>query len=79
MCLGIPMRLINIENNLMATAETMGVKRTISIQLVPNVKVGDDVLVHAGFAIEKIDPAEAAERITLLKTLLEERFDEQTG
>ncbi|MEW5784223.1 MAG: HypC/HybG/HupF family hydrogenase formation chaperone [Bacillota bacterium] len=72
MCLGIPMRLSSIENNLMATAETMGVKRTISIQMVPGARVGDHVLVHAGFAIERIDPAEAAERIELLKTLLEE-------
>lgn len=73
MCLGIPMIVSSIENNMMATAETMGVKRTISIQLVPDARVGDHVLVHVGFAIEKIDPAEAAERVELLKTMLEER------
>lgn len=72
MCLGIPMRIQRIESGLMANAETMGVKRAISIQLVPEVKAGDYVLVHAGFAIEIIDPVEAAERISLLESLLEE-------
>lgn len=72
MCLGIPMLIQRIESDLMANAETMGVKRAISIQLVPEVKAGDYVLVHAGFAIEIIDPVEAAERIRLLESLLEE-------
>ena len=72
MCLGIPMIIKRVESSLMAEAETMGVKRTVSVQLIPGVQAGDHVLVHAGFAIEIIDPAEAAERIELIKSMLEE-------
>ena len=72
MCLGIPMIIKRFESNLITEAEVMGVKRTISVQLIPGVKVGDHVLVHAGFAIEIIDPAEAAERIELIQSVLEE-------
>ena len=72
MCLGIPMIVKHVESNQMAEAEAMGVKRTISVQLVPGVQAGDHVLVHAGFAIEIIDPLEAAERIELLKSMLKE-------
>ena len=72
MCLGIPMVIKRVETNQMAEAEAMGVKRTISVQLVPDVEAGDHVLVHAGYAIEIIDPAEAAARIELLQSMLEE-------
>ena len=66
--------VINIINqDMTATAETMGVKRTISLRLVPDAKPGDHVLVHAGFAIEKMDSAEAAETISLLESMLKER------
>lgn len=70
MCLGIPMKVVEIEKNLKAYAETMGVKRPISIRLVPEVKPGDFVLVHAGFAMEKIDPVEARQRIELFEKML---------
>jgi hydrogenase expression/formation protein HypC len=72
MCLGIPMRLQHIEDGITATAETAGIERAIGIQLVPEAKAGDYVLVHAGFAIEIIDPVEAMERIRLLESFLEE-------
>ncbi|RJX25132.1 MAG: HypC/HybG/HupF family hydrogenase formation chaperone [Dethiobacter sp.] len=70
MCLGIPMRVTEIEKNFKAYAETMGVKRPISIKLVPETKPGDFVLVHAGFAMEKIDPVEARKRIELFEKML---------
>lgn len=72
MCLGIPMQVNKIESHNMAKAETMGIKRSISVQLVPDVKVGDYVLVHAGFAIEIINPGEAEARIDVLKDLIGE-------
>lgn len=71
MCLGVPMQVKFVGSNQMAEAEAMGVKRTISVQLVPGVQVGDHVLVHAGYAIEIIDPLEAASRIKLLQSMLE--------
>jgi hydrogenase expression/formation protein HypC len=67
MCLGIPMRLLELSNNQMGRAETLGVSRNISLRLVPDAQVGDYLLVHAGFAIEKIDTEEAAEILTIFQ------------
>ena len=75
MCLGIPMVVERIEKNLMAVAEAMGVKRNVSIVLVPDVQPGEHVLVHAGFAMEKIDKEEAEERMEILQSLLKETDD----
>jgi hydrogenase expression/formation protein HypC len=44
-----------------------GVKRSVDVRLVPGVKAGDYILVHAGFGIEKIDKKEAAKTLKLLK------------
>lgn len=67
MCLGIPMRLLEIDSNQMGLAETLGVSRRISLRLVPDAQVGDYLLVHAGFAIEKIDTEVAAEILSVLQ------------
>jgi hydrogenase expression/formation protein HypC len=60
------MRVVEIDGE-MAVAEITGVKRTISLQLVDDVKLGDYVIVHAGFAIQVLDEAEALETIRLLQ------------
>jgi len=54
MCLGIPMKVLNIEGE-RAIAEIGGAEKEISIALVDDLKVGDYVIVHAGFAIENLD------------------------
>jgi hydrogenase nickel insertion protein HypA len=55
MCLAIPSRIINIDN-LFATIDVFGARKTVSLMLMPEEpRVGDYVLVHAGFAIQKID------------------------
>ena len=55
MCLAVPAKIVGI-NNLMATIDVYGARREVSIMLLPDEpKVGDYVLVHAGFAIQKID------------------------
>lgn len=72
MCLGIPMVVERIDKNFMAVAEAMGVKRNVSIMLVPDVQPGEHVLVHAGFAMEIIAREEAAERIEILQSMLKE-------
>lgn len=61
MCVGVPMRLIEI-NYPFAVAEAKGVKRNVGLQLLleDDIKIGDYVIVHVGFAIEKIDREEAA-------------------
>jgi hydrogenase expression/formation protein HypC len=66
MCLAIPSKITQIENN-MATIDVDGVKRTASLLLLENAGIGDYVIVHAGFAIHKIDEVTAMETLKLLK------------
>ncbi len=62
MCVGIPMKVIEI-NYPSGIAEAKGVKRGIGLQLLPEteIKIGDFVIVHVGFAIEKLDKKQADE------------------
>ena len=66
MCLAIPSKITQIENN-MATIDVDGVKRKASLLLLENAGIGDYVIVHAGFAIHKIDETVALETLKLLK------------
>jgi len=66
MCLAIPSKIVKIENN-MATIDVDGVKREASLLLLEDAKVGEYVIVHAGFAINKIDEVAAMETLNLLK------------
>lgn len=66
MCLAIPAKIIRIEDN-MATIDVAGVIRKASLMLLENVCIGDYVIVHAGFAIQRIDEAAALESIDLLR------------
>ena len=66
MCLAIPSKVTHIENG-MATIDVDGVQRSASLMLLDDVNVGDYVIVHAGFAIQKLDEAAAAESIRLLR------------
>lgn len=54
MCLAVPAKIITVDN-IHAWTETMGVGQKVNIQLIDSPMVGDYILVHAGFAIEKID------------------------
>jgi hydrogenase expression/formation protein HypC len=58
MCLAIPAIIKKINKNI-AEIESMGVTKDVEISLVPEVKVGDYVIIHAGFAIQIIDKEEA--------------------
>lgn len=69
MCLAIPSQVAELQANGMAEIDIMGVKRIISLDLTPDAKVGDWVLVHAGFSINIIDEETANETLDLLKTL----------
>ena len=66
MCLAIPSKITRIENN-MATIDVDGVQREVSLLLLEDAGVGDYVIVHAGFAIQKIDEAAALETLQFLK------------
>ncbi len=69
MCLGIPGKVLSIKDE-MAEVDFGGVKRTVSLLLCPEVKVGDYVLVHVGFAITKLEEEEAKETLKLLEEYL---------
>jgi len=68
MCLAIPMRIVSIEGD-EAEAELGEVVRRVSIALTPEVKVGEYVLLHTGYAIGVIDETEAKETLTLLEEI----------
>jgi hydrogenase expression/formation protein HypC len=71
MCLAIPSEIVEIDG-LIATIDVMGVKRQISLMLLPEeVGVGDYVLVHAGFAIQKVQKEVALDSLKLLKEVAE--------
>ena len=66
MCLAIPARVVTIGEHRMAQVDIMGVTRKVSLDLVPDANAEDFVLVHAGFAIQVIDEADAKETLDLL-------------
>ena len=68
MCLGIPAKIIKIDENL-GIVEIDGIRRQASFELIENPKVGEYVILHAGFAIQKIDEKEAKETLNLLSSL----------
>ena len=68
MCLGVPMKLIK-NKGITGVAELGGLEREVGLQLLESVKVGDYVIVHAGYAIQKLDEKEAVETIALLKAV----------
>ncbi|KPK32871.1 MAG: hydrogenase assembly protein HypC [Nitrospira bacterium SG8_35_1] len=72
MCVGVPMQIIEI-NYPLGVAEAKGVKRDIGLQLLPegDIQLGDHVVVHVGFAIEKIDKERSDEIWQGLNELLE--------
>jgi hydrogenase expression/formation protein HypC len=70
MCLAVPAKIIEIQQNV-AKVDVGGFLREISIDLCPDVSVGEYVLVHTGFAIQKVDEKEAEETLELLKKMAE--------
>ncbi|MDD6729478.1 HypC/HybG/HupF family hydrogenase formation chaperone [Hugonella massiliensis] len=67
MCLAIPAQITELKDNNMVEVNILGATREASIDLTPTAKVGDYVLVHAGFAIEVVDPEFAEETLELVK------------
>lgn len=66
MCLAIPSKIVEI-NNFTAVIDVDGVRREASLLLLEDASVGDYVIVHAGFAIHKIDEDAAIETLKLLR------------
>jgi hydrogenase expression/formation protein HypC len=68
MCLAIPAKIVALKDN-MATVDMDGTRREASLLLLENPALGDYVIIHAGFAIHKIDEAEAMESLRVLRQL----------
>jgi len=69
MCLGVPMRIVSIDGET-AICEIDRVKREASLMMIEDARVGDFVLIHAGFAMEKLDQADAEATLQLFRELL---------
>lgn len=65
MCLAIPMQIKSINGDF-AEAASGSLRKAVNIQMLSAVKPGDYVMVHAGFAIEKINPQKAEETLRLI-------------
>jgi hydrogenase expression/formation protein HypC len=77
MCLAIPSKIVRIEE-MTATVDVYGARREISLMLMPEeVSMGDYVLVHAGFAIQKVDGETANDALALLREVLEQFGEEE--
>ena len=75
MCLAIPSKIVKIENNV-ATIDVDGVQREASLLLIENPRIGDYVIVHAGFAINKINEEDALESLKLMREAASLIFDD---
>ncbi|WP_294962556.1 HypC/HybG/HupF family hydrogenase formation chaperone [Sulfurimonas sp.] len=79
MCLSIPSKVVKIDKELnMATVDTMGVQRNASLDLIEEgeVVIGDYVLLHIGFIMNKIDEADALDSLELYKEIIEAMNEE---
>jgi len=68
MCLAVPLQIVKIEKKF-AIAKAGTLRRKINIEMLDNLKKGDYCLVHAGFAIQKLDKAAAKETLAILKNM----------
>lgn len=68
MCLGVPAQVIRMENE-EATVRLGEVTCKVSLALLTDVKVGDYILLHAGFAIAKVSPEDAHETLRLIREI----------
>ena len=76
MCLSIPSKVVEIDENNMATVDTMGVKRKVTLDLIDEkVEVGEYILIHVGFAMGKISEEEALESLKLYDEIVEAMND----
>jgi len=80
MCLAVPVRLKEKKSDTLGTFEYGGVLKEVNLQLLNEINEGDYILVHAGYAIEKLDEADAEETLALMRRMaMLKAADEETG
>lgn len=72
MCIAVPGKVIEIYEDETALVEFIGVRKNINISFVEDVNIGDYLLVHVGFAIEKMDYLEGEETVKIFKSMVSE-------
>ncbi len=76
MCLAIPSRIVE-RSDMLAVVDVCGARREVNLMLLPEeVTVGDYVLVHAGFAMRKVEPDSAQEALKFINQLIDEQKKE---
>lgn len=70
MCLGIPVKVVSVEGS-QGVAEFGSVRKAVDLRLIDHIQPGDYVVLHAGFAITRIDPEEAQRTLALMRELEE--------
>ena len=78
MCLAVPSKIIEI-NDMVAKVDVDGVTRETSIMLLDDVKIGDYVIVHAGFAINKVDEEAALQTLEDMRSILAAEVQQANG
>jgi hydrogenase expression/formation protein HypC len=71
MCLAVPGKILDIDENDVANVDFGGVERPVNVSLV-EVEVGDYVIVHAGYAIQRLNEEEALQSLDLFRQMLEQ-------
>jgi hydrogenase expression/formation protein HypC len=65
MCLAIPVRVVELRDDDMATVDLDGIRKEISLALVDDIRVGDYVILHVGYALARLDADEAERTLAL--------------
>jgi hydrogenase expression/formation protein HypC len=65
MCLAIPVRVVELRDGEMAVVDLDGIRKEISLALVDDVRIGDYVILHVGYALARLDPEEAERTLAL--------------
>jgi len=71
MCLGIPAKVVEVDESKVGKVDYLGTKVKTNFALLEDIKLGDWVIVHAGFAISKLEEDEAQETLTMLREIAE--------
>jgi len=78
MCLSIPSKIVEILEDNYAVVDTMGVKRKVSLDLMPEpVQIGDYVLIHVGYAMTKLSEEDALESIKVYEEIIKHIEEEE--
>ncbi len=71
MCLAVPMKLVELTGEGTGRVDAGGVRTDVSLMMIPDARLGDYVIIHAGFGIEVLDEQEAQIRLDLFRELAE--------